>query len=96
MEDTIGRNCGTSVGDVILRILGTVNPRISPLDAYLFLMLFGWGLIRGGAYSRGAYSRGGLIRGRAYSRGAYKIISQMSYKKLIVKAPFLRTTTRTV
>ena len=36
----------------------TVNPRISPLGAYLFLMLFGWGLILGG-----------LIRG-----GAYKII----------------------
>ena len=28
----------------------TVNPRIIPLGAYLFLMLFGWGLIRGGAY----------------------------------------------
>ena len=26
----------------------TVNPRISPLGAYLFFMLFGWGLIRGG------------------------------------------------
>ena len=53
----------------------TVNPRISPLGAYLFLMLFGWGLIRG---------------------GAYKIIRQMSYKKLIAKAPFLHTITRTV
>ena len=26
----------------------TENPRISPLVAYLFLLLFGWGLIRGG------------------------------------------------
>ena len=26
----------------------TVNPRISPLGAYLIFMLFRWGLIRGG------------------------------------------------
>ena len=33
-----------------------VNPRISPLGAYLFFMLFGWRLIRGGLI------RGGLIK----------------------------------
>ena len=45
--------------------LHTVNPRISPLGAYLFLIFW-----------MGAYSRGGLIRGGggAYTwGGAYRI-----------------------
>ena len=42
-------------------MMNTVNPRISPLGAYLFLMLFGWGLIRGGLI-RGGLLEGGLIK----------------------------------
>ena len=34
--------------EIDINIRATVNPRISPLGAYLFLLLFGWGLIRGG------------------------------------------------
>ena len=33
----------------------TVNPRISPLGAYLFLAFLDGGLFEGGAYTRGAY-----------------------------------------
>ena len=33
--------------------LDAVNPRVSPLGAYLFFMLFGWGLFEGRAYLRG-------------------------------------------
>ena len=33
----------------------TVNPRISPLGAYLFLEFLDGGLFEGGAYTRGAY-----------------------------------------
>ena len=62
----------------------TVNPRISPLGAYLFLMLFGWGLIRGGlirgglirggSLFEGGLFEGGLFEGGLFEGGAYKII----------------------
>ena len=47
----------------------TVNPRISPLGAYLFL-IFLEGLIRGGFIRGGVYTRGGLYEGGG---GAYRI-----------------------
>ena len=37
----------------MVKHVNTVNPRLSPLGAFLFFMLFGWGLIQGGSYSRG-------------------------------------------
>ena len=62
-----------SILDVILlSMLDTANPRISPLGAYLFFILFG-----GGLFEVGAYSRWGLIR------GAYKLAVEI--KKILLK-----------
>ena len=33
---------------MMVKHVNTVNPRISPLGAFLFFMLFGWGLFKGG------------------------------------------------
>ena len=45
-------------GDVFKKweLFTTVNPRISSLGAYLFLLVFGWGLFEGGLFE------GGLIK----------------------------------
>ena len=54
-------NC-SSLGEILTFEYGIPlnawsNTMNSPLEAYLFFMLFGWGLIRGGLYE-GAYMRG--------------------------------------
>ena len=38
-----------------IRYFTTVNPRISPLGAYLFFTFLDGGLFEGGTYTRGAY-----------------------------------------
>ena len=40
-----------------------VNPRISPLGAYLFFEFLHWGLFKGGFIQGGVYSKGGLFKG---------------------------------
>ena len=70
-----------------LILLFTVNPRISPLGAYLFFIFLDGGLFEGvlfdegGAHTRGggSYEGGGLIRGG----GAYKVT--VDIKKTLLK-----------
>ena len=76
-----GRNIRTSDGRPICNAC-TVNLRISPLGTYLILTLFGWGLIRGVAYSRG-----GLIKlfdkcriKSSFSKLLFSILLQEQYK----------------
>ena len=54
--------------------LNTVNPRISPLGAYLFLAFFRWGLIRrGGLYEGGAYK---IFEDKLHSNNKFQSKSQ--------------------
>ena len=61
--------------------MSTVNPRISPLGAYLFLMLCGWGLFEGRAYSRGLIKLFGKCRIKgSLSRLLFSILLQEKSK----------------
>ena len=57
-----------------LILLYTVNPRISPLGAYLFFIFLDGGLFEGVLFEGGAHTRGG---------GAYKVI--VDIKKTLFK-----------
>ena len=45
-----------------IQTVNTVNPRISPLGAYLFLIFLEGGLFEGGVIRGGGYTRGEAYR----------------------------------